>query len=177
MSPLLIGNILCFTAAVIMALMGLIKDRKRFLAAQGVMNVIYIAGDLVLGGIAGAIANFVSLVRNAVCLKFKMTKPLKTLFIAFQVVFTVLTDRSGLLAWLPVLGNCVFTRFMDSEDPVLLRSVIIGSQIMWAIYDFAIMNFASFPFDIAATITNTVSLISFLRARRKEIKQNAHNEK
>lgn len=166
MTPLLIGNILCFIGAVIMTLMGLIKDRKRFLAAQGFMNAIYVAGDLFLGGIAGAIANLISLIRNTVCLKLKMTKALKSVFIALQIVLTALTDRSGLLAWLPVMGNCAFTWFMDSENRVLLRTVIIGSQALWAIYDFAIQNYASFPFDIATLITNGISLISMIKADR-----------
>lgn len=166
MNIIVLGNALSFIASVIMILMGFIKKKKRFLLAQCGMNAFFIAGNLCLGGISGAIANAVTMTRNLVCLKWNLSRTLKVFFIALQIGLVLLTGTSSLIMWLPILGNCVFTWYMDTEDMVLLKAIVIGSQILWGIYDFSIMNYATVPFDIGTCITNAVGVISILRSRR-----------
>lgn len=166
MNTLLTGNALCFIASIIMTLMGLIKKKRRFLIAQSGMNAVFIAGNLTLGGISGAIVNLVTMIRNIVCLKFNLTKPLKLLFIAVQIGLTVYFGCDSLIMWLPVIGACLFTWFMDTEDMILLKIIVIVSQLMWAVYDFSIQNYATVPFDIAATVTNAVSVFVILKDRK-----------
>lgn len=168
MNSLIIGNILCFTGSVIMTLIGLIKKKKRFLATQCVMNLFFAGGNLFLGGISGAIANLITMTRNIVCLKWKMDTPMKILFIVLQIVITLLLDRGGWLMWLPVVGVCVFTWFMDTENMALIKGTVIFSQILWGIYDLAIKNYATVPFDAAAAVTNTIALVAILKAGRAE---------
>lgn len=166
MNTLIIGNALCLVASVIMLLIGLIKNKKRFLGAQCVMNVVFIAGNTVLGGYSGAVANAVTLIRNIVCIKYNLTKPLKLLFIALQVAITAFIGADGILAWLPVFANCVFTWFMDSEDMILLKAVVIVSQAMWLVYDFSIMNYATVLFDFGACVTNGIALFSLVKEKK-----------
>ena len=166
MNTLLIGNALCFIASIIMTLMGFIKNKRRFLIAQSGMNAVFIAGNLTLGGISGAIVNLVTLIRNFVCLKFDLTKPLKLLFIALQIGLTVYFGCDSIIMWLPVIGACLFTWFMDAENMILLKLIVIASQLMWAVYDFSIVNYATVPFDLAAAVTNTVSVFAILRDKK-----------
>ena len=166
MNTLLIGNALCFIASIIMTLMGFIKNKRRFLITQSGMNAVFIAGNLTLGGISGAIVNLVTLIRNFVCLKFDLTKPLKLLFIALQIGLTVYFGCDSIIMWLPVIGACLFTWFMDTENMVLLKVIVIASQLMWAVYDFSIVNYATVPFDLAAAVTNTVSVFAILRDKK-----------
>ena len=166
MNKLIIGNILCFAASVIMTLMGFIKDRRRFLSAQCLMNAVFIAGNLTLGGVSGAIANAVTFIRNIVCLRFDISKALKLFFIALQLAASAYFGCSGLIMWLPIIGNCLFTWFIDSENMLLLKGTIIAAQLMWCVYDLSILNYATVPFDIAAAVTNFVSVIGILRQRK-----------
>lgn len=166
MNYLIIGNALCFIASIIMLLIGLIKNKTRFLASQCVMNAVFIAGNSFLGGWSGAVANAVTMVRNIVCIRFTLTRTLKIVFIALQVAITALIGADSILAWLPVFANCVFTWFMDSENMILLKAVVIVSQAMWLVYDFSIMNYATVLFDFGACITNAVALVSLAREKK-----------
>ena len=165
MNTVLVGNIICFAASIIMTLMGLIKDKKRFLAAQCGMNGLFAVGNYVLGGISGSIVNLVTMIRNIYCLKRKMGPWSRILFIAAQIGLTAAAGCKDVIMWLPVIANCVFTWFMFSEDMVLLKAIVVASQFLWAIFDYSISNFASVPFDIAAAVTNTISLIALLKDR------------
>jgi len=168
MNTILIGNIICFAGSIIMTLIGLIKNKKKFLTAQCGMNLIFSLGNYVLGGISGSIANLVTMMRNIFCLKWKMGTWSKLFFIAAQVGLTIVAGCDNVIMWLPIICNCVFTWFMDSENMVLLKVILIASQFLWAVFDFSISNFATVPFDIAAAVTNTISLISILKDRRNE---------
>ena len=171
MNIILLGNALSFIASVIMILMGFIKKRDRFLLAQCGMNAFFIAGNLCLGGISGAIANAVTMTRNIVCLKWKLNRGLKLFFIALQIGLVLLSGTDSLIMWLPILGNCVFTWYMDTEDMALLKGIVIGSQFLWGIYDFYIMNYATVPFDAGSCITNAVAMAAILKSRKQERQQ------
>lgn len=165
MNTIILGNAICFAGSIIMMLMGLIKNKKRFLTVQCFFNAIFAIGNYILGGISGFIANIVTMMRNIFCLKFKMTVWSKFVFIALQIGLTLASDSTGVIMWLPIIAACIFTWFMDSENMVLLKIIIIASQLMWAVFDFSISNFATLPFDIAAAVTNTISLVSILKTR------------
>ena len=171
MSNLVIGNILCFVAATIMTLMGLIKDRVKFLEAQSVMNAVYIAAYAFLGGVSGVIVNAITMTRNIVCLKWKMTMPLKLIFISVQVGLAVYFGTHGFVAWFPVIACSIFTWFMDTDDIVLLKYVIIGTQLLFLAYDWYVKGYAAVPFDILATATNTLSLVQLIKAKRAETEE------
>lgn len=165
MNTVVIGNMICFAASIIMTLIGLIKNKKRFLTAQCGMNGLFALGNYVLGGVSGTIVNIVTMLRNIFCLKWKMKTWSKVIFIALQIGLSIAADCHGIIMWLPIISNCVFTWFMDSEDMVLLKVILIVSQILWAVFDFSIVNYATVPFDIAAAVTNTIALISILKDR------------
>ena len=166
MNDALLGNILCFIGSVIMMLMGLLKTKKRFLTAQCGMNVFFIFGNLALGGISGAIANLVTLIRNAVCLKWNLNKALKLCFITLQLILTAVSGCTNIIMWMPIFGNCLFTWFIDTENMILLKCTVILSQLLWGIYDFSIGNYATLPFDILTAITNAISVVQILRQNK-----------
>ncbi len=150
-----------------MMLMGMIKDRIRFIQAQSLMNVIFVMGYAFLRGTSGVIVNIVTLTRNIVCLKWKMTMPLKLLFIFVQIVIGLIFGTTGLIAWFPVIACSLFTLYMDCEDAVKLRCIIVGTQMMFMIYDWSVKAYTAFAFDILATITNTISLFALIKERKR----------
>ena len=171
MNYLILGNALCFVSSIIMLLMGFIKRKRRFLLAQSGMNAIFIAGNLCLGGISGAITNAVTMLRNFYSLRWELGRWAKLVFIAIQLGLAAFFGCDTLIQWLPIVGACVFTWFMDTEDMVLLKAIVIGTQILWAIYDFSIRNYATVPFDIGAAVTNAIGIVEILRARTKTKKE------
>lgn len=166
MKYILIGNALCLAASVIMTLLGFIKKKRNFLMAQCVMNGFFIAGNSFLGGISGVLANCMTIIRNVVCMKWNLNLWLKLGFVIAQIGLAWAFGCTGVIAWLPIIGNCVFTWYMDTENMVLLKWIIIGTQLLWAIYDFSILNYTTFVFDVAAVVTNFIGICSIVRERK-----------
>lgn len=158
MSVLLIGNIISFIGALVMVATGLIKTKKKILITQcfqyGIMGI----GNLILGGITGCIANVVSILRNIVGCKIDLTLPLKIFFIIIQIIPTYFLNNMGIVGWLPTFAACIFTFFLDTKNEIVIKLLIILSQIMWGIFDFTISNFAGLTFDILTIITNFIGI-------------------
>lgn len=167
MKNILIGNGLCLIGSIIMTLMGLIREKKKFLLAYSGMNVFFIAGNLFLGGISGAIANIVTMARNLYCVKKNITTQLKVIFIVIQIILTAAFGAEGVLMWLPVLANCVFTWFVDTENMVLMKSIVIAGQFLWLFYDLSMINYTSAVFDVTSCITNAIAVLGIVREMKK----------
>ena len=167
MNALYLGNAVCFLASVLMTLIGFIKVKKRFLLAQSGMNALFIAGNLLLGGIAGALTNAMTMLRNFYLLRRGMGRGAKLFFIALHLLLGAVFRVEGLIAWFPILGACLLTWCMDSEDMVLFKGIFVLFQLLCAVYDASIRNYATVPFDLAAAVTNGVALVSILRERKR----------
>ena len=81
MNPILLGNLISFAGAFLMVVIGLIKRKEKVLAVQCVQFSLMGIGNLVLGGVTGALSNLISLIRNLVCYRTGVTVPLKLIFI------------------------------------------------------------------------------------------------
>lgn len=129
---------------------------------------LFTAGNLFLGGYTGAIVNTVNMARNLLGAKDKYTKPVKIAFVILQIGLTVVIGTDSIIMWLPVIGNVIFTWIMDTENMVLLKSVSGGAQLLWAIYDFTILNYSGVPFDIAAAATSAIAVFQILQSNKKD---------
>ncbi|MCR5676636.1 MAG: YgjV family protein [Agathobacter sp.] len=165
---LVIGNIISFAGAIVMVLIGLIKERKKILSAQIAQFSLMGLGNLVLGGPTGFITNMVSIVRNLICFKWEFTWPLKIGFIVLQTVLAAIFNQNGLIGWFPVIGTAMFTFFMDTDSDITLKVIIILSEVLWCIFDFSVKNFSSLAFDVLTMISTTVGIIMILKERGNE---------
>ena len=165
---ILIGNIFAFAGCGIMVLVGLIKQKKRILAVQCVQFVLQGAANFILGGMSGVVANVVSLIRNLAFFKFKNTVWLKLFFIALQVVLSLPSLKNGFINYLPLLAGVLFTWFLDLENEVHLKIVILITQVMWLYYDFVHFNYVAVAFDSFTMISTTVGIFLILRDRKKK---------
>lgn len=174
MNTILIGNAICLVGSIIMVTTGLIKNNKNVLRAQSVMHVFLGAGNLVLGGVSGFIANALSLVRNFFCITGNYNPLLKIIFIAAQIIMTLVTSikgvgaNVGLATWLPVIAVCIYTWGLDTENPYVLKGLLIFAQSMWLIYDIMIINYSSAVFDVATLIANVVGIVLIVKAKNKD---------
>ncbi|MCQ2575728.1 MAG: YgjV family protein [Treponema sp.] len=164
---LLLGNIISFAGAIVMVCTGLLKSKKNILIAQCFQYGIMGAGNIILGGITGGIANFISILRNLITIKFNFTTPLKIIFIVLQVIFTAFMNTQGIIGWLPTVAACIFTWCLDTKSEILIKLLIIIAQLMWSIYDISIKNFASLTFDILTIITNIIGIV-MIKSKKPE---------
>lgn len=166
MNTLLIGNIISTVGAVIMIGTGFIKRKNNILLAQCVMFGFMGTGNLVLGGTTGFIANAVGILRNLLCIKWKYTVWMKLAFMAVQIALSASVNNLGLIGWIPVVAVCTYTWMLDTKNEVVLKTVIIVTQLMWCVYDFTICNYASFLCDVFTVISTSIGIVMIKKQRK-----------
>lgn len=161
MNTLIIANVIALASSIIMVLIGLIKDNKKVLAAQCGQFVLGGIANFMLGGITGAISNLLSIVRNVYSIRKPMTLTIKILLTIAQVALSLYAGLGGMIGWLPILSNSIFTFTCDTEDKTFFRLSVMFTGSLWLFYDLHYLNFASATFDVLALITNAITLIRF----------------
>lgn len=102
----LLDNLAALVGCVIMVAIGFIKKKERIVLAQCLQFGFLGLGNLLLGATAGFISGIVSVTRNLVFYKVKGTTGLKLIFIAAQIVLTLLTWNGSLYECLPIFLRC-----------------------------------------------------------------------
>ena len=173
MDLVILGNIFSFLGCGLMVGVGFIRHKRRILSVQCIQFSLQGIANFLLGGMSGVISNIVSILRNLAFSKFKNTVWLKLFFIALQLVLSYKSLASGFINWLPLFAAVLFTWFLDVKSEVQLKLVIIATQVLWLIYDFAHLNYVAVVFDTFTMISNAIGIYMLLRSRGGNTKQKA----
>ena len=125
---IIVANIISIVSCTMMVLIGLIKNK--ILLSQCVQFTLMGVSHYLLGGMGGVWATVVSILRNLAFFKFKVTVPLKILFVALSVVLSLGTVTFNPITWLPILATSLFTWVIDSEDIIKFKNVMILTVCM-----------------------------------------------
>lgn len=166
MNLVIIGNLISLVGCLLMVAIGFIRKKEHILAVQCLQFGIMGVGNLVLGAVSGTISNAVSIVRNLVFARWSSSLPLKVVFIILQVLLSLSALQSSPLEWLPLLAAAIFTWFLDTKSEVILKSVIIGTLLLWLVYDFCHLNYVAMTFDALSIVSNFISIL-MLRKKTK----------
>lgn len=164
MRLILIGNIISFLGCLLMVSIGFLRKKEQILGVQCLQFSLMGVSNFLLGGISGTISNLVSVVRNLVFFKAKVTVPLKLAFIALQVLLSLGTIRVSPLEWLPVLAAGAFTWFLDVKNEVTLKAVIIATFFLWVVYDLCHQNYVAMTFDVLSIFSNAAGIYMIRKA-------------
>ena len=166
MNLVIIGNLISLVGCLLMVAIGFIRKKEHILAVQCLQFGIMGVGNLVLGAVSGTISNAVSIVRNLVFARWSSSLPLKVIFIILQVLLSLSALQSSPLEWLPLLAAAIFTWFLDTKSEVILKSVIIGTLLLWLVYDFCHLNYVAMTFDALSIVSNFIGIL-MLRKKTK----------
>ncbi len=169
MDLVIIGNIFGLVGALLMVCLGFTHKRSIILVGQVLQFLIMGVGNLVLGGISGFISNIVGIVRNLFFLKYDMTNGWKLFFVVIQVVISAFFMYRMGFRWielLPILATVSYTWLLDTKKESHLKMVLSGCQVMWLIYDIAILNYTAAVFDILTLCSNFVGMVNALKEER-----------
>ena len=158
MTVIIIGNIIALTASLLMVYSGLLKKAKDVVYIQSIQIALFVVSNLVLGGISGAISNLLSLIRNIVFYKNKLTLPIKIILSIISIVLILSLNTQGLLGFLPLIYAIVYLWFIDIKDPIKFKYLNIFSVFLWLVYDICILSFTSAIFDFGTIITNIIAV-------------------
>ena len=163
---IIIGNIISFFAAVLLALTAWTKSEKRTFIYQVGENLVLGISSLVFGSFAAAVTAFLSASRCIVILKGKYTKPVMFLYTVLIVVLGLLTNTKGIIGFLPVIASVEYAMLnYYTSDIRGLKWALIINLALWDFYAFWIKDFSS---GIAWIIMIVVTLVSLWKLRVKE---------
>lgn len=158
MNPLILGNILSLIGCIIMVATGFIKTKKRVLIVQCIQVAFLGLANLILGAYAGFISGMVAIARNLVFYRVKSTNTLKLLFIFIQIALTVRPDNFQIVEILPILAAITFTWYIDTDNEITFKKVIILINVFWLIYDFSYFNYMAMSFDFFTILSNLMGI-------------------
>lgn len=159
MNYLLLANIIALIGSLFMVVASYVKSDKLCIMLQSVQIFMFVISNILLKGITGVIINALSLVRNILTYKRKLTKLLKYGLLTLIVVLSIIFNNLGIIGYLPLIGTVVFTIFIDSKDNFKFRLSLTFSVFMWLIYDVYIMSYSSAVFDFFSFVGGIVTLI------------------
>lgn len=166
---LICGNIVALIGSLLMLYVGTIKDRKKIIYIQTIQILAFTISTLILGGYTGTIVNLISIVRNILCYKDKLTKNNKILLILACTVFSLLFNNLGLLGLLPLISTIIYTIYMDVKTAIKLKLLIIFTVIFWLIYDILIKSYTSAAFDFFSILFHSVTVYQLIH--KKQLKK------
>lgn len=164
----LLGNIFSLAGCAIMVLIGFVKKKERVISLQCFQFGFLAVGNLLLGAVSGFISGVVSVIRNLVFPRCRHPRVAQLLFIALQLVLTLLAGWDGPLSLLPFLAGVFFTLALSVQSDIRLKVYIIAAQILWAFYDWNYRNYVSFTFDILTILSNLSGILLLKRAAKEE---------
>lgn len=167
MFNLIFGNFIALIASILMIYVGTIKDKSKIIFTQTIQIMITIISNIILGGITGAIINIICCIRNIFCYKEKLSKTVQTILIILSIIFSLIFNDLGLIGLLPLISTVIYTIFMNIQDVVKFKVLIMVTTFMWFIYDLTILSYSAALFDLLCVFTNFVSIL-----RIKQLEKN-----
>ena len=148
----LIANIIAFIASLILIYTGYLKDKKQILLFQIIQFILFIISYLLLGAFTGVILNFLGIIRNTLSYFKKLSKPFIFILSILSIIFTIKYNTFGLIGLLPLIGVILYTCFMNTENIIKFKLLIINALVLSTIYDIVVMSYSSAIFNIITII-------------------------
>lgn len=164
---LVLGNIIALVASILMVYTGYLKKKKKLLYVQNIQIALLVVSDIILGGITGAIINFIGLIRNILCYKNKLTKKAKIIIIIISTILSFMFNNLKFIGLFPLISGIVYVWYIDIKDIVKFKYVIIFTMIMWGIYDLTIKSYTSALFDFLNIVASLIAISKIKKQRRK----------
>ena len=167
---LITANIIGLFGSILIAVSGLVKEKKKLLIVQCVMFASMATEMIMLEAYSGASTNICNLIRNVVCIFLPYTLGVKIAFVIATAAATAFFNKSGLLGWFPAITSIALTVTIDVKDVKVIKLVLGIAQIMWVIYDIYIKAYTSIPLDALAVFTNFIAFFQLLLNKKGETK-------
>lgn len=166
MITVIVANAVSLAGCILMALSGLLKQKKDIVLSNSVQCVLLGTSNAMLGGWTGTASDGVAILRNIYSLFGNFNWAAKLIFCLLHVSLVIPFNTLGFIGLMPALASCIFTLLLGYDDVKMLKVGIICAQICWLIFDVSIKNYVGVLFDISTVVTNVVGIAQII-VRRK----------
>lgn len=165
---IIIGNLFGFISSIFLGLSVYKKSKKSMLLYQSIDATFAFCSCIILGGLNGALNNFIGILRNIFLIKTKCNNFIKLSLISLSITIGLYNFYNLNHVWyelLPIIASLIYsiTLFYIKNYDICKFSLIIN-RIFWIIYLFIIKSYASCIVSVILAINTFNSLI---KSRRK----------
>ncbi len=164
---LIIGNVIALIASIFMVIAGLLNDRRQILVVQIIQMTLFIISNVVLGGYTAVVVNAISIVRNIVAYKGKLTNNVSYFLLVLTTIFTLIFNNHFIIGLLPLVGTIVFTLSLNNKNITKLKLALSFSMLMWLIFDLYIKSFSSALFDFLSMAAGIMTIYQIKNKKNK----------
>lgn len=172
---IIIGNIFALIASIVMVIASYIKNKEKFLILQSIQIFLFVLSNIVLGGISGAIVNALSVLRNILCYKNKLTKTWIIIICLLMIVLSIIYNKNGLIGLLPIIASVMFTVTINTKNELALKVMVIISFTLWLIFDYTIKSYVSTLFDAIGIVAAFVATIQLIKLKKSIENKNSNS--
>ena len=155
----IVGNVCSLLAMITDSISGTRKKQQQILAIQILSMIFYGAGAIILKGYSGAVQNGVGILRNLAAIKNIKSRIIEWILIVLGVVLGIVFNNRGLLGWLPIIANLEYSIAVFYLKARGLKFAFIINMLMFAVFNFVIMNYVGGIASIVVAVTTVISLI------------------
>ena len=156
----LLAQVLSAIGALCVTISSFAKSKNNMLVWQSTDYIFTAISNLLLWGYTGALTISISIIRNSLMVKKKMTKAILTILIIIQIILGSYLNQLGLIGYLPIISSVSYSLAIAiTRNLQWLRWVIIENMLLWLIYDLTIQAYPAAVTDVTITLTTLVAII------------------
>lgn len=154
----IIGNAISLIASILMVCSGYFKSKKRTLLFQTIDVTLYTLSSIVLKAYTGAIANVISIPRDILAYKEKLTWYFKSMIVICMISLSIIFSEGRLINLMPLIASVPYTLLLDKLKGISFKVLVIVNLSFWLIYDFIVNNYVAALFDAGTIITSCIAI-------------------
>ena len=163
---LIIGNIFSLLSAICIAVSAVKQSKKDFMYWQVGDTVFGIFCNLVLFAYAALVISIVSLIRNLLSYKNKLTQNRTYILLVLSVVIGLYANNLGVIGWLPIIASGSYTICIYiTKNEQQMRWALVFNMLLWFIHSVYIQ---AYPSAICNIVLCFWTLIQIYKNRNKD---------
>ncbi len=156
---LVIGNIFSLLSAICIAV-SVIKKNKNDLIWWQIIDVIFcILSNIALYTYAALTTNTVSLIRNILAYKNKLSKKLTFILVVLCIIAGLWANNRGIIGLFPIIASASYTILMHTtNNEQQMRYALVSNLVLWFIHDFYVQAYPSAIMDMVLSLWTVLQI-------------------
>ena len=159
MTIYLLAQVFSAIGALCVAISSFAKSKNKMLVWQITDYIFTAIANLLLGGYTGALTISISIIRNSLMVKKKMTKTILTILIVIQIIVGTYLNQLGLIGYLPIISSVSYSLAIAITRNLQWLRWVIENMLLWLIYDLTIKAYPAAITDVTITLTTLIAII------------------
>ena len=156
---MLLGNAVSLIAACFTLASSWSRDRRRIYLFQAAQCFLHAVANVFFASLSGVTTLLLCALRNVLVACDRLTKPLCYGFVLIVSVIGVAANNRGLLGFLPIVTTAVYSVVcLYAKETRAIKLNIFVNLVLWAVYDFFILDVVSCVVDSSSAALALLSL-------------------